>query len=205
MSLSFQDLYNVRNYFFCACFTGRKMKYRKKSHFFHGYVEHLKRTRNWVSRVLALPTNYCLVLSPSQFHFLWKRGREILVAGFRLNAKQFVILKIILYYFMYHSILVFLYVFSYNKLVLYSGYICMYKNTWMYPKCTWKQQWWFLKLRQLLQVLCVCDQCVTYTETQVSVFRAHFGIKPRNWFLVKLGTILFLYIIDGIGGFKNCN
>lgn len=139
-----------------------------------------ERTRNWVSRVLALPTNCCLVLSPSQFHFPWKRGREILVVGFRLNAKQAVILTITLYYFMYHSILVFLYFFSYNKLVLYSGYIFMYKNTWMYPKCTWKQQWWFLKLRQLLQVLCVCDQCVTYTETRVSVFRAHFGIKPRN-------------------------
>lgn len=37
------------------------------------------------------------------------------------------------------------------------------------------------------------------------VFVVHFEITQEFSFLQKSGTILFLYLIDGIGGFKNCN
>lgn len=157
MSLSFWDLNNIRNSFFCACFTGQKLKGRNKNYFFHDCIEHLKELEIKCLESFhdALATNYSLVLSPSQLLFPRKKGKGILVVlkntcGFHLNAKEFVILKINFYYFMYNPVLVFLCLFSCNRFVLYSEYICTDKNTWMYPKCTtWKQQWWFLRFRQL--------------------------------------------------------
>lgn len=143
MSLSFQDLSSIRNYFLCAYFTGRNLKYRNKSDFFHGYTEHVKAqgTEDPESFCDALPTNYSLVLSLS--HFLSQKKRQGNSCSFEntcrfcLNAKQFVILKITLYYLTYHSILC-----SYASslttnlecVCTYSGYICTHKNTCLYPK-----------------------------------------------------------------------
>jgi len=66
MSLSFQDTYNIRNYFLCACFTGRKLKCIKKSDFFHGYTEHLRELGIEYPEPFpdALPTDCSLVLFP---------------------------------------------------------------------------------------------------------------------------------------------
>lgn len=133
-----------------------------------------RRTRNRVPGVLSLCFTHKLLCCPLPPHTSFPRKERQgnfssfkNTCGFHWNAKQSVILKITLYYLTCHSILVFLCFFSCNKLVLYSEYICTYKNTCLYPKCTWKQQRWFLMLRQQLQIL--CDQSVTYTETGVSL------------------------------------
>lgn len=171
MIFSFQNLYNVRNYFFSAYFTGRKLKCRHKGDFSHGYREPT-RTRTWVFRALSLCFFSQTTLLPFpiilSFPQNWRQkkirdtrnivGSLSMSSNLRVQKLPGITLHI-------PPILVYLHFFSYNNLVIYTEYICRCKNTCLHKKCMWRQ-WWFLVIpRQLLQVLCVCVQNVTYTET----------------------------------------